>query len=80
MADQTTYDTVATVDFKNALHNKAQEVLSTLDTLEVQASPITFQVNAIDVAMSWGTRDIHFTIAGDAYDYVIPLAWITATP
>lgn len=79
MADQATYDTITTPAFETALRAKANDVLTSMSTLEAQASPVTFTVTGISIAMSWGTRDIEFKI-DDAYDIVQPLAWVTAAP
>jgi hypothetical protein len=59
---------------------KAKDVLATLNTLAVQASPITFTVQGIPVGFSWGAADAVFDIHSGIYTLRMPLAWVTGKP
>lgn len=74
--DQATYDIVTDPGFEIALRAKAKDVLGQLDTMQVQASPLTFTCQDVAVTILWGTRDVEIKI-DDGYDIVMPLAWLT---
>jgi hypothetical protein len=68
---------VAQPAWETALRTKARDVLATLNTLAVQASPITFTVQGVRVGFSWGTNDAVFDINDGMYTLRIPLPWVT---
>lgn len=72
--------TISAPAFETALRDKARETLATLDSLELQASPVTFTVSDIPVELRRGTTNATLVIAGGMYSLRLPLAWLTAGP
>lgn len=68
---------IAQPAWETALRTKARDTLSTLTTLAIQASPISFTVQNIPVGFSWGTSDAVFDINDGMYTLRMPLSWIT---
>lgn len=76
--DATQQQTIAAPTWETAMRAKAREAITTLQQIDVEASPISFDVNGIDVELAWGANDARLSIAGGGYQLRLPLAWLTA--
>jgi hypothetical protein len=78
--DITQQQTIADPAFETALRAKAKEIIDTMGALEAEASPFRFDVQDIPVELAWGDNLARVSIADDAYQWRLPLAWLTAGP
>jgi hypothetical protein len=78
--DTTQQQTIAAPAFETALRAKAKEIIDTMGQLDVQASPITFGVQDIPIELAWGDNDARVSVANGAYQWRVPLSWLTAGP
>jgi hypothetical protein len=78
--DTAQQQTIATPAFETALRAKAKEIIDTMGALEAQASPVSFTVQDIPAELAWGDNDARVSIANGAYQWRIPLGWLTAGP
>lgn len=78
--DSTQQQTIADPAFETALRGKAKEIIDTMGALEAQANPIAFEVNDIPVELAWADNDARLSVAGGAYQWRVPVAWLTAGP
>lgn len=78
--DATQQQTIAAPAFETDLRAKAKEIIDTMGALEAEASPVNFTVDGIDVELAWGENDVRLSVAGGAYDWLVPLPWLTAPP
>jgi predicted membrane-bound mannosyltransferase len=68
---------VAQPAWETALRAKARETLAALNTMAVQASPVTFIIEKVPVEFSWTTTEATFDINTGMYALRMPLPWIT---
>jgi hypothetical protein len=78
--DATQQQTIAAPAFETDLRAKAKEIIDTMGALEAEASPVKFTVDGIDVELAWGDNDARISVADGAYEWLTPLAWLTAGP
>lgn len=78
--DATQQQTIAAPAFETALRAKAKDVIDTMGQLQVEASPITFDVNGIAVELACGENDCRVTIADGTYQLRVPVDWLTSPP
>lgn len=68
---------IAQPAWETAMRTKARDTVLALNTMAVQASPITFVVQGINVQFSWGDNDARLAIGDGLYSLKMPLSWIT---
>jgi hypothetical protein len=78
--DVTQQQTIAAPAFETELRAKAREIITTLGELEAHASPVAFTVQDIDCELAWADNDARLSVASGAYQWRIPLGWLTAVP
>jgi hypothetical protein len=78
--DTAQQQTIADPAFETELRARAKEIIDTMGALEAQASPIAFTVQDIPAELAWGDNDARVAIADGAYQWRIPLAWLTTGP
>lgn len=78
--DAAQQQTIAAATWETEMRAKAREAIATLDSIDVQASPITFTVQGVDVELAWGDNLARLSIGDGSYQLRLPLTWLTAVP